>query len=78
MKCSGWKHEGTLAGMVTCTTSTKEYALNYRNVPHYELEAKDIASTGGWLYSNKIIGRDDQLSILSRLSGDPNVGVGAK
>jgi V8-like Glu-specific endopeptidase len=55
-----------------------DYVTHYRDATHYELQSTSIASAGLWLYSMGSFSRDQALSILSQLSGDPNVAVGTK
>jgi len=59
-------------------TDLVDYVKNYPKVLHYELQAFSIASTSGWLLSKGRLPRDQALSILSQLAGDPSVDIGAK
>lgn len=56
----------------------KDYIVNYRNVLHYELNDSSIAYGASWLYNNGLLGKDDLMSLLSRLYDDPSVGLGTR
>ena len=59
-------------------TNLSDYARNYRQVAHYELQAYGIANTLTWLYGYGSWTREAVLNALAGLQDDPNLDVGAK
>ena len=55
-------------------TSISTYVLNYKQVPHYELQATYIFYAATWLSSGSMT-RDQLLAFLQQLLGDPDINV---
>jgi hypothetical protein len=54
------------------------YVRGYRQVPHYELSATNIANAAGWLYDSGAFNQNDLSQMLSALDGDESVSLGTK
>jgi hypothetical protein len=54
------------------------YIKGYKKIPSYALSGASIVSASLWLVERGSISRDDALSILDQLYGDPAISVGAK
>jgi hypothetical protein len=59
-------------------TQIATYVSNYKRVPHYELQATNIAYTAGWRYNNRNMTKAQLQSFLQQLFVDPNLSVGAR
>ena len=58
--------------------SIRDYIVNYRNVPHYELNDSYIAYGAAWLYANSRLFESELLPLLSALHDDPVASLGAR
>lgn len=59
-------------------TDLVPYVRSYGSVLYYELQARAIANTAGWLYDDLALDRDAFAAVLRGLAGDSNVDVGGK
>ena len=59
-------------------TQIATYVSNYKQVPHYELQATNIAYAAGWRYDNGNMTKAQLQSFLQQLFADPNISVGAR
>ncbi len=59
-------------------TQIATYVSNYKQVPHYELQATYIAYAAGWRYNNHNMTKAQLQSFLQQLLADPNLSVGAR
>ncbi len=58
--------------------SIRDYIVNYRSVPHYELNDSYIAYGAAWLYANRRLAYVEVLPLLSTLYIDPDASLGAR
>jgi len=59
-------------------TQIATYVSNYKQVPHYELQATYIAYAAGGRYNNGNMTKAELQSFLQQLLADPNISVGAR
>jgi Trypsin-like peptidase domain len=59
-------------------TDVTAYVRNYRQVPHYELSATNVANAAAWLYDSGAFTKNDLAQMLSDLAKDSNVSLGTK
>jgi hypothetical protein len=59
-------------------TQIATYVSNYKQVPHYELQATNIAYAAGWRYDNGSMSKAQLQSFLQQLFADPNISVGTR
>jgi hypothetical protein len=59
-------------------TQIATYVSNYKQVPHYELQATYIAYTAGWLYDDRSMTEAQLQSFLQQLFADPNISLGSR
>ena len=59
-------------------TQIATYVANYKQVPHYELQATNIAYAAGWRYNNRNMTKAQLQSFLQQLFADPNISVGSR
>jgi hypothetical protein len=59
-------------------TSVAAYVRNYRQVPHYELSASNVANAAAWLYDSGAFTKSDLAQMLNELADDSKVSLGSK
>jgi hypothetical protein len=59
-------------------TQIATYVANYKQVPHYELQANNIAYTAGWRYTNRNMTKAQLQSFLQQLFAEPNISVSSR
>jgi hypothetical protein len=59
-------------------TQIATYVSNYKQVPHYELQATYIAYAAGGRYNNRNMTKAQLQSFLQQLFADPSLSVGAR
>jgi hypothetical protein len=59
-------------------TQIATYVANYKQVPHYELQATNIAYTAGWRYNNRNMTKAQLQSFLQQLFVDPSISVSSR
>jgi V8-like Glu-specific endopeptidase len=54
------------------------YVRNYRQVPHYELSASNVANAAAWLYDSGAFDKNELAGMLNALDNDANISLGSK